>query len=141
MKPIYLLLFMAIFGAVMALVSDLLKKKRGSSEKYQKIMVDFCNDVNNLLEPGEQLEAYCGYVPCAAVTNKRLLIGDKKGITTVAFSQIRKVQGVSFSGKKTTDPNQMLGFEIKADKKYTLGNHSDGFAQVVNALYKHLQNP
>ena len=141
MKPIYLLLFMAILGAVMALVSDLLKKKRGSSEKYQKIIVDFCNDVNNLLEPDEQLEAYCGYVPCAAVTNKRLLIGDKKGITTVAFSQIRKVQGVSFSGKKTTDPNQMLAFEIKADKKYTLGNDSDGFAQVVDALYNHLQNP
>lgn len=141
MKPIYVLLFFSIFGAVMALVSGALKKKRASNEKYQRIMEDFYNGVNDLLEPGERLEAYCGYMPCAAVTNKRLLIGDKNGIKTVPFSQIRKIQGTSFSGNKTMDPNQMLAFEIKADKKYTLGNQTDGFAQVVNNLGKYLHKP
>jgi hypothetical protein len=130
--------FLAVFGAVLAVISGIVKKNRGSDEKYQKIIADFYNDVTNNLEPGERIEAYCGYVPCAAVTNKRLLIGDKNGIKTVAFSQIRKVQGMNFSGNKTNDPGQMLVFEIRADKKYVLGNHSDGFAQVVEAISRHV---
>lgn len=139
MSPLFVGLFIAVFGAVMAVVANVLKEKRGSSEKYQKIITDFYNGVTNMLEPGERIEAYCGYIPCAAVTNKRLLIGDKNGIKTIPFSQIQKVKGINFSGNKTSDPNQMLAFEIKADKKYSLGNHSDGFVQVVKALYNHLQ--
>lgn len=140
MNPLYVCLLLVIIGAVMYAAASAAKKKRGSNEKYQKILTDFYNQVNNMLEEGEALEAYCGYFPCAAVTNRRLLIGDKKGIQTVPFSQIRKVKGMSYSAQKTMNPNQMAAFEIKADKKYTLGNQSDGFARVVEALKHHLSS-
>ncbi len=140
MNPLFVCLCIVVIGAIISVAAKALKEKRGSNEKYQKIITDFYDQVNHMLDQGETVEAYCGYSPCAAVTNRRLLIGDKNGIKTVPFSQIRKVKGVSFSGNKTKDPNQMLGFEIKADKKYVLGNHSAGFEQVVEALNRHLPN-
>lgn len=140
MNPVYLGLFFAVFGAIMAVVTSVVKKRRGSNEKYQKMITDFCNQVNNMLEQDEKLEAYCGYSPCAAVTNRRLLIGEKDGIKSIPFSQIQKVKGTNFSGNRTKDPNQMLAFEIKTDKKYVLGNHSEGFARVVESLQYYLSN-
>lgn len=140
MNPLWICIFFVVFGGVMALISKVLKEKRGSSEKYQKIIADFYHQATQMLERGECIEAYCGYFPCAAVTNQRLLVEEKNGIKTIPFSQIRKVKGMSFSGNTTNDPKQMMVFEIKADKKYALGNHSDGFVQVVEALNKHLQS-
>lgn len=140
MNPLYLGLLLALLGSVMSVVTNVVKEKRGSNEKYQKIITDFCNQVNDMLEQGEKLEAYCGYFPCAAVTNRRLLIGEKDGIKTIPFSQIQKIKGTSFSGFRTKDPNNMQTFEIKADKKYVLGNHSTGFAQVVESLQYYLPN-
>lgn len=140
MNPLYLGLLIAVIGSVMAAVSSVVKEKRGSNEKYQKMITDFYNQVNNMLEQGEKLEAYCGYSPCAAVTNRRLLIGEKDGIKTIPFSQIQEIRGTSFSGFRTKDPNNMLTFEIKADKKYVLGNHSESFEQVVESLQYYLPN-
>lgn len=140
MNPLFVLLCIAVIGAIVTVAAEAVKRKRGSSEKYQKILNDFHNQVSNMLEQGETLEAYCGYYPCAAVTSKRLLIGEKDGIKTVPFSQIQKIKGMSYSGNKTEYPNQMMAFEIKADKKYVLGNHSAGFEQVVEALNRHLPN-
>lgn len=140
MNPIYIVLFMSVFGAVMALVSNVLKKKRAGSEKYQTILNDFHNAAVQQLEPGETLIAFCGYNPCAAITDKRLLIGDKKGIHTVNFCSIRKLQGMNFSGNKTSHPENMLVLEIKAEKKYVIGNHSEGFVPLVNALFRAVPN-
>lgn len=134
MNPLYVGLFFAVFAVVMAAVSGVLKKKRAGSEKYQKIIEDFQQEVNGVLDADEAVEAICGYYPCAAVTNKRLLIGTKKGIEPVQFSEIKSLKGMNFSGNKTSDPDQMLAFQIKAAKKYTLGNHSEGFKQVVEYL-------
>lgn len=73
MNPLYVGLYFAVFGAIMAVVASVVKKRRCSNEKYQKMITDFYNQVNNMLEQGEKLEAYCGYSSCAAVTNRRLL--------------------------------------------------------------------
>lgn len=140
MNPLYLGLLIAVIGSIKALITSVAKEKRGSNEEYQKMITDFYNQVSNMLEPGEKLEAYCGYSPCAAVTNRRLLIGEKDGIKTIPFSQIQKIRGTSFSGFRTKDPNNMLTLEVKADKKYVLGNHSEGFAQVVESLQYYLPN-
>lgn len=133
-----MILFFALIGAVMSFVNGNLKEKRSSSEKHQKILGDFYGSVARQLQPGERVEAYCGYTPCAAVTNRRLVISDKQGVRSVPFYQIRKVKGMDYSGNKTYDPKRMLCFEIKADKKYVLSNHSEGFEQVVTALYRHM---
>ena len=140
MSPLYVGLFIAVFGIILSMVSDILKKKRVSNEKYQNILNEFLNDVINILEPDEELEAYCGYYPCAAVTNKRLLISGKNSIESIEFLQIKKIKGMGFSGTSTKNPNQMLTLEIKAEKKYYIGNESEGFIQVVEFLNTHLDS-
>ncbi len=131
------ILFFGIFTIVMLLVGKALKKKRAGSAKYQKILEDFQQGVNSMLEADEVVESVCGYNPCAAVTSKRLLVGTKKGIETVQFSEIKSLKGLNAKADDTTNPDWMLVFQIKANKRYTLGNHSDGFKQVVEALYRH----
>ena len=138
MNPIYFGLAMAVLGAIISVLSKVLKNKRGGSEKYQNILNDFYSSVNRELAPGETVAAYCGYNPCAAVTNRRLFVGDKKGVRSVSLSQIKKIRGTNFSGNKTDKPDQMLALEIFADKKYVVGNHSEGFSQVVILLQQYL---
>lgn len=137
MNPLYVGLFFALCAVIMSLIGNVLKEKRGGSEKYQKIMADFRQAVQNELTEGEAVEAVCGYSPCAAVTNKRLLIGAKDGLETVDFSEIKSLAGMNGAGAKTNNPDRMLSFTIKAKKKYVLGNHSEGFDQVVTRLHEH----
>lgn len=130
-------ILLIVIVVVVPVLSIVLKKMRAGSEKYQQIMADFEQKVQAMLEADEQVEAMCGYKPCAAVTNKRLLVSSKEGVDVVPFASISKLHGMNSSGNKTKYPGQMLVFQIKADKKYTLGNHSDGFEQVVQRLYHH----
>ena len=126
-----------LFGALMCgvyVLSAVIKAKRAGSDKYQQLLTGFQQRAESMLQEGETLEGLCGYKPCAAVTNRRLLVDGKGGIESVEFQQIRKLKGMDAAANKTTDPNRMLVLEIKADKKYVLGNHSDGFADFVNAL-------
>lgn len=134
MSPLMMTLFMGILAAVFAVLIPVLKKRRGSSEKYQQIMADFKEQVSAMLEEGETVEAVCGYKPCAAVTTRRLLVSSKNGIDVVPFGEIKKLQGMDGGGNKTAHPDRMIVFEIKAAKKYVLGNHSEGFSKVVNRL-------
>lgn len=136
MKPIYLLLI-AVFGVVMGIIGTVLKNKRANNPKYIKILEDFRKSVSNMLEPGEEVIAVCGYRPCAAATNQRLLVSAKNGVDSIPYANIKKVKGMDTAGNKTTDPFRMIAVTVKAEKKYTLGNHSEGFAQVVSAVYKH----
>lgn len=85
MKPVYMFLLLAIFGAVMTVVASLLKKKRAGSEKYQQILTEFRQQAEAMLENGEVIEVLCGYNPCAAVTGKRLLVGGKKALILLRF--------------------------------------------------------
>lgn len=130
-------ILLIIIVVVVPVLGSVLKKARAGSEKYQQIMADFQQKVQAMLDADEQVEAMCGYKPCAAVTNKRLLVSAKEGVDVVPFAQIKKLHGMNSSGNNTKYPAQMLVFQIKADKKYTLGNHSDGFEQVVERLYHH----
>lgn len=122
---------------VIPVLSKVLKNKRGSSEKHQQILVDFEQKIQNMLEADEQMEAMCGYNPCAAVTNKRLLVSTKAGVDSVPFAEIKKLEGMNAGGNKTKNPDSMLVFQIKAAKKYVLGNHSAGFNDVVTHLSQH----
>ena len=132
-----ILLLVAICFLV-PLLANIFKKTREGSAKYQQILADFEQRVNAMLEADETVEGICGYKPCAAVTNKRLLVDTKAGIDSVAFQQIKKMKGMDSGANKTTDPDRMLVLEIKAEKKYTLGNHSEGFNGFVNALMNHV---
>ncbi len=130
------ILFFGVFTILMLVIGNAVKKKRAGSEKHQKILEDFRRNVTDMLEPEEAIEAVCGYNPCAAVTDRRLFVSTKKGIDVVQFSEIKSLKGLNAKADDTTNPEWMLVFQIKANKKYTLGNHSDGFNQVVQALYR-----
>ena len=123
---------------VVSLIAGVVKKKRAGSEKYQQMLADFEQRVNAMLEADETVEGLCSYKPCAAVTNKRLLVDTKAGIDSVAFQQIKKVKGMDAAANRTTNPDRMLVLEIKTEKKYVLGNHSEGFNGFVDALMRHV---
>ena len=132
-----MLIVLLIVIVAAPVLGAVLKKMRAGSEKYQQIMEDFKQAVEAMLDENEQVEAICGYKPCAAVTTKRLLVSTRQGIDVIRFSEIKKLNGLNASGNKTRNPSSMLVFEIKADKKYVLGNHSEGFDEVVQQLYKY----
>lgn len=133
-NPLILGVMMGLLVSLMPRIGKALKERRKGSEKYQRIMADFKQQVEAALDEGETVQAMCGYIPCAAVTNKRLLVSTKTGLDTVSFGDIVSLKGLNGAGEKTSDPDAMLVFTIKAKKKYTLGNHSDGFNQVVTSL-------
>jgi len=130
------IILLILIVIVVPILSKVLKKTRGGSEKHQQILADFQEKAQAMLDADEQIDAVCGYNPCAAVTNKRLLVSTKAGIDSVPFAEITKLTGMNSGGNKTTIPDNMLVFQIKAAKKYTLGNHSEGFDDVVDLLYK-----
>lgn len=135
MNPVVLIVFIIVM-ALIPVLGSVLKNKRAGSEKYQQIMADFKQAVEAMLDADEQVEAMCGYKPAAAVTSKRLLVSTKNGIDSIAFDEIKKLNGMNASGYNTKNAANMLAFQIKANKKYTLGNHSEGFEQVVALLYQ-----
>lgn len=132
-----LVVILAVLIALVPVLNKVLKNKRGGSEKHQQILADFRQKVESELAEGEVIEGLCGYNPCAAVTDKRLMVSTKAGLDIVEFADIKALKGMNAGGNKTSDPNRMLVFEIKANKKYVLGNHSEGFNQVVESLQRH----
>ena len=112
------IILLIVIGVGVPLLGTVLKKTRAGSEKYQQILADFEQRVTAMLDTDETVEGMCGYKPCAAVTNKRLLVDTKAGIDVVPFEQIKKVKGMDSAGNKTTNPDRMLVLEIKAEKKY-----------------------
>ena len=130
------IILLILIVVVVPILSKVLKKARGGSEKYQQMLADFQEKAQAMLEADEQIDAVCGYNPCAAVTNKRLLVSTKAGIDSVPFAEIKSLKGLNSGGNKTTIPDNMLVFQIKAAKKYVLGNHSEGFDDVVDLLYQ-----
>ena len=121
---------------VVPILNAVLKKARANSGKHQQLLADFTQSVQAMLEDDEQIDAVCGYKPCAAITGKRLLVSTKDGIDSVAFTDIKKLNGMTASGNNTKNATGMLVFQIKANKKYTLGNHSEGFEKLVTLLYQ-----
>lgn len=113
-------LLLALLALAAIALTPYLKKKRANNSKYQKILEDFRAQVDTMLRDGETVEAICGYYPCAAVTNYRLLIGGKKGIDSVAFAAIEKINGLDHSANKTSNADAMMMLEFKAGKNMLL---------------------
>lgn len=137
MNPLFLGILVVLIPSLMTLVNSLLKEKRAGSEKYQNMQEEFLQRVNAMLDSDETVEAFCGYQPCAAITGRRLLVDTKAGIQAVAYDDIKALKGVTVSGDKTNDVERMWMIMIKADKKYTICNQSEGFAKVVESLKRH----
>ena len=138
MRPTHIFLFMAIVGLIMTVVSQVLKKKRAGSAKYQAILEKFNEEVSAALEEGETVEAVCGYRPCAAVTDRRLLLSDKSGLVSIPYDQIRSVKGSDASARKTSNIGSIFFLEIKAARKWVLADEEAGFGKVVRALDRHV---
>ena len=131
-----ILILFALIIVVVPVLNAVLKKHRAGSEKHQQILADFTAAVQAMLDADEQIDAVCGYKPCAAITTKRLLVSTKNCVDSIAFTDIKKLNGMTASGNNTKHATSMLVFQIKANKKYTLGNHSEGFEKFVTLLYQ-----
>lgn len=63
MSPFVLILFFAVFPAVMAVVSLVLKKNRAGSGKYQQILENFQKNVSGMLQQGKWWRAFAAITP------------------------------------------------------------------------------
>lgn len=107
------------------------------AKKIKAIMAEFHRQAEQMLLPGEIVEASCGCDPCAAVTNQRLLITTGQGILPLPFSEIRGLSR-SDAGAPGHDPKAREVLTICAGRKYFLANTADGFEEVYEALKRHI---
>lgn len=75
------------------------------------------------------------------LTNERLLLDTKEGFTTVAFSKIKSISGLTAEGKKTVAPAKMVSVTIKAEKEITMYNTGEAFVELVKELKKRTKKP
>ena len=136
MNPLYVRTIIVCIGALFSIIAIVLRAIMNNSDRCQKRLEDFRQQVNDMLQEDEEVLAICGYNPCAAVTNKRLLITRRAGVDVVAFSQITKLKGTSYNGQRVDEPGQMQTFQIKAEKNYYLRYQDEGFPSVVNELFR-----
>ena len=132
----YFVVFLAIFAAVMAGVGVLVRKCRDNNPKNQQRLEEFKQDVTAMLQPEEKLEACAVGNPSVAVSSQRIFIGTKKGIVDFPYGHVSKAEGMDGAGRKTTDTDWMMVVTLKLvdGRKFTFGNQSAGFAQVVDKI-------
>lgn len=132
----YFLVALAVIAAVMAGVGLVIKNSRANNPKRQQQLADFQQSVTAQLQPGEVLEAYCGYNPCVAVSSQRIFVGTKKELVNFPYGYVTKAEGMDGGGRKTTDTDFMLCVTLKLvdGRRYTFGNQSAGFEEVLDKI-------
>lgn len=137
MNPLEMRIAIGACLGIAGLVLIIINNRRSKSPKYQQMLEDFRQEVTDMLEPGEKLEASCGYKPCVAVSDKRFFVKDKKGLHAIPYSELGFAQGMSLSANKTCDPEEMFSVAVthtESGKSYGFSNQSDGFEEVVAVI-------
>lgn len=106
-----------------------IEKDRAAEEKYSA-----------LCETDESISVICrGYKEeYYVLTNKRLIIDNKKGFNSIPLSSISKVDLKKANGDKARNNSDCQLITIHADKKYTIVRYSgkfDGIAEYFMARF------
>ena len=101
---------------------------------------DFARKLETVLKQKETVTVICSQKQGRWIlTNKRLLLDTPEGFTEIPFSKIKKFQGDTAEGKKTTVPSRMVNLTVTArDTEYTLQGNSPEFMELAKELKKKL---
>ena len=110
---------------------------RARRERKQR---DFTRTLETVLLPKETVKVICPQKKGRWIlTNKRLLLEEKGGFHAIALDKIKSVQGKNAAGNRTTSPANMVSLTVKADKDFTIQNHSDQFPELAKQLQSGLK--
>lgn len=124
----YLLALLPLAALLLALKNALYNRRLGKQR-------DFARHLETVLLPRETVKVICTQRKGRAVlTSKRVLFETKTGFTAVAIKDIKRTQGLTEEGKKTTSVPKMVSLTIKAAEEYTLVNTGEEFTDLVKQL-------
>ena len=124
----YLLALLPAAALLMALQHTLHKRKLGKQR-------DFARKLETVLLPRETVKVICPQKKGNVVlTSKRVLFESKTGFSAVYIKDIKRTQGLSEEGKKTTSVPKMVSLTIKAGEEYTIVNTGEEFEDLAKQL-------
>lgn len=129
MEPWQYILAAVILLLLVKKIRSALKRRRARLER------DFSRKLETVLQPRETIRFVLpGRSGKWVLTSRRLLLDTKEGFTAIPIATIKKVQGHTEEGKKTTSAAKMAGLTITAEKEYTIANSGEEFPLLAKEL-------
>ena len=138
------ILLLVIMGLITSITVAIMKAKQAKADKNpnniesdQRAEETFAA----LCEADENIKVVCrgGYKgEYYAVTNKRLMINNKKGLVSIPLETIQKVRLQTLDGHKAKEPSDCYHIIINADKKYSFYRNSGKFDMLSSVFMYHL---
>lgn len=101
---------------------------------------DFQRKLETILLPRETVKAVCPQKKGRWIlTSRRLLAETKKGFIALDIKNIKSAYGITGDGKRTTVPEKMVQFTIKADTEHCLKNTGEDFESLAKELLEQLK--
>ena len=118
------------------LILLLVKKIRSALKKHRaRLERDFSRKLETVLQPRETVKAVLtGPGQRWVLTSRRLLLDTKEGFTAIPFATIKRAQGHTKEGKKTTSTTQMARLTITAEREFTVENSGEAFQQITKTV-------
>ena len=124
----YLLALLPLAALLLALKNALHKRKLGKQR-------DFARKLELVLLPRETVKVICPQRHGRCVlTSKRVLFETRTGFTAVLIKDIKRTQGLTEEGKKTTSVPKMVSLTIRAGEEYTIVNTGEEFLDLARQL-------
>ena len=132
MNPIYIVLIMSLCAGLAAFgmkwraeKSDRDPENIANDQKAEEKYAAFC-------ENGETVSVICRSYKKGeyyVLTDRRLMIDDKKGVHSIPLDMIRKIVFHKAGGGKAEQPSECMEIVVHADKKYKIYRYSGKFDQ------------
>ena len=124
----YLLALLPLAALLLALKNALHKRKLGKQR-------DFARRLELVLLPRETVKVICPQRNGRCVlTSKRVLFETRTGFTAILIKDIKRTQGLTEEGKKTTAVPKMVSLTIRAGEEYTIVNTGEEFTDLARQL-------
>ena len=95
----------------------------------------FARKLETVLQPRENIKLLCPQKNGKVIlTSRRLLFETERGFRAVNLKDIKRTQGLTGEGKKTTALSQMASLTLKAEKDYTIQNTCADFAPLAKQV-------
>ena len=124
-------------GAALVLLLAIRSSARKRQERKER---DFTRTLETALLPKETVKVICPQKKGRYIlTNKRLLMEEKRSFHAVPFDKIKSIQGKNAAGNRTTSPANMVSLTVKADQDFIIQNLNDQFPELVKQLQSGLK--
>ena len=135
-------IFVVVLGGLIISTSAIIIKAR--QKKFDNNPENVKNDEKakenfaSLCTPDETIKTACrgGHIgEYYALTTKRILINNKKGLKSIPLDSIKKIKFEKFGGGRAAEPEECFQITLYADKKYSLYRSTEKFVLISDFLF------